>query len=81
MQYFNIPSFDWFDTMFSSRLVIGASANSSLDPTALPFHGSLSCLQMFASGQNMTCIFLETDILLFDGFYSKKIYLSSSMLS
>jgi hypothetical protein len=55
MQNFNIPSFDWFSTMFSSRLVIGASANASLDPSALPFDGSISCLQMFAAGPNMTC--------------------------
>jgi hypothetical protein len=52
MQNFAIPSFDWFDTMFTSHLMLGAVQNTSLDPSALPFQGSLSCLQMFGSALN-----------------------------
>ena len=52
MQNFAIPSFDWFDTMFTSRLMLGAVQNTTLDPSALPFQGSLSCLQMFGSALN-----------------------------
>ena len=49
MQYFNIPSFDWFDTMFSAPLIVGAILNQT---SSFPFAGSVSCLQMFASSLN-----------------------------
>ncbi len=52
MQYFAIPSFDWFDPMFGSWIMLGAVQNTTLDPSALPFQGSLSCLQMFGSALN-----------------------------
>jgi hypothetical protein len=52
MQYFAIPSFDWFDPMFGSRIMLGAVQSTTLDPSALPFQGSLSCLQMFGSALN-----------------------------
>ena len=51
-QYFPIQNFEFFDTMFGSRLVMGAVFNKTLDPSAFPFHGSLSCLQMFTRALN-----------------------------
>ena len=50
MQYFPVSNFDWFDSMFSAKLVVGAVANASLDTTALPFGGSISCLQLYTAG-------------------------------
>ena len=52
MQPFSIPNFDWFDHMFGARLMMGAVMNKTLDPAAFPFHGSLSCLQIFANALN-----------------------------
>ena len=52
MQYFNISNFDFFDTMFGSKLLMGAVSNRAVDPSTFPFHGSLSCIQMFASALN-----------------------------
>ena len=49
MEYFSIPNFDWFDTMFSSTLVVGAILNST---SGYPFQGSVSCLQIFANALN-----------------------------
>jgi hypothetical protein len=57
MQYFDVPSFDWFPPMFSSRLMLGSVVNASLDPTAFPYHGSISCLQLFTSGVNVIKLF------------------------
>ena len=51
-QYFNIPNFDWFASLFSSKLVIGAVANVTADPGAFPFHGSISCFQIFSAALN-----------------------------
>ncbi len=43
MMYFSLDNFTWFDTMFSSRLMVGAVQNTTLDPTGLKYF--LSCLQ------------------------------------
>jgi hypothetical protein len=41
MEYFPVANFDWFDAMFSSRIMLGSVFNVSVDPTAFPFHGSV----------------------------------------
>ena len=62
-QYFSVPSFDWFATMFSSRLVIGAIQNVTADPGAFPFHGSISCLQIYSAALNPAQIQLKSKCL------------------
>jgi hypothetical protein len=49
LQHFPVPEFGWFDTMFNARLMLGAVPNATADPSAFPFHGSLSCLQVHDS--------------------------------
>ena len=52
MQNFPVANLDWFDAMFGAKLMMGATINKTLDPSAFPFQGSLSCLQIFTSALN-----------------------------